>query len=199
MTHRKTHPIMMKTLLGAGALSAVLLGAGANTAFADTTINPPAPTFLDTCGTANDTYLIPNAPHVSYWVNGVKLNPGTRHLDPASNPVAIFPVAESGYKLTQSNPWTYTFNTGKGESDTGCAAAPSPTSSASTSATSAPAASTTPSSTQTVGPTAGPTKQTATTMPKTGINSMDMLAGAGLAALAGMTALGASARLGKKN
>lgn len=204
---------MLKTLLGAGALTVALLGAGANTAFADTTINPTAPTFLDTCGSAHDTYLIPNSPHVSYWVGGVKLNPGVRAIDPASNTVSIYPVADSGYQLSQQNPWSYTFNTGQGESDTGCAASPSSTAAASPSSTSkasAPASSSstaapsstsaTPSSTtQTVGPTAGPTQQTATTMPKTGINSFDMLAGAGVVGLAGFTALGASARLGKKN
>lgn len=180
---------MLKTLASAGALSVVLLSTVAGVANADTSVNPPPPTFVDSCGVASDVYIIPNSASISYFAGGIKQKPGSIHkIDAASPSVSIFPVANPGYTATQTTAWSHTYNTGNASTDVGCAqAAPTPSPTAPGAGSTPAPTPTTPSDAKTIGPGTAPTAgNKATQLPYTGVDGPEMIA-----ATVGLTLLGA--------
>lgn len=75
---------------------------------ADCVATPTAPTKSDICGTQNDTYTIPTTEGVYYKVNGNTKNAGTYT---GSGTVTIKAYAKSGYVLSGTKEWTFTFST----------------------------------------------------------------------------------------
>jgi hypothetical protein len=74
----------------------------------DTPVTPTAPTNVDQCGTANDTYTIPTTTGVTYKVNGVTTAANTY---PGSGTVNITAEADSGYTLGNATAsWSFTFD-----------------------------------------------------------------------------------------
>lgn len=71
-----------------------------------TAITPTAPSFVDQCGTANDTYTIPATTGVTYRVNGT---PKTAGVYPASGNVTITATANTGYILQGMAQWSARF------------------------------------------------------------------------------------------
>jgi hypothetical protein len=71
-----------------------------------TTVTPAAPTKIDLCVKANDTYTIPTTAGVTYFVNGVEKVAGTY---PASGLVVITASANPGYVLAGTTSWTFLF------------------------------------------------------------------------------------------
>ena len=113
---------------------------GAAAASADTSVTAAPVTFIDTCGTDKDTFIIPDAKGVGYWVDGVKLDAGVHNVAKSNPYVQVFTLAEPGYTLSAPATWDHEFN-----ATDGCAS----------SAPAAPSASSTPSSAST--PTSEPT------------------------------------------
>lgn len=73
---------------------------------APTTVTPTAPTQVDQCGTANDTYTIPTTVGVDYKISG---NTVTSATYPGSGSVTITAAAQPGYALQGTTSWTFTF------------------------------------------------------------------------------------------
>jgi len=72
-----------------------------------TPVTPVAPTSLNPCGVASDTYTVPSTTGVIYKVNGVITPAGTYH---ATGSVTITVVADTGYVLQgTTTSWTFTF------------------------------------------------------------------------------------------
>lgn len=78
---------------------------------ANTPVTATAPTKVDLCGTANDSYTIPATTGVTYQINGQDVLEGTY---PATGNITVTAVAAQGYALQGASSWTLTFNT------TGC-------------------------------------------------------------------------------
>lgn len=80
-----------------------------SSAAAPATVTPPAPTFTDVSGTANDTYTIPRATDVSYVVDGNVVDAG---VYPAVGQVTIDAVVDASANLTPgaTTSWTNNFN-----------------------------------------------------------------------------------------
>ncbi|MBC9705810.1 MAG: CAP domain-containing protein [Enterococcus sp.] len=66
-------------------------------------VTPKAPTFTASTG----KYVIPTTTGIQYKVNGVNVNAGT--YDSGWKPVTITAVANSGYKISGTASWPYTF------------------------------------------------------------------------------------------
>jgi hypothetical protein len=71
-----------------------------------TNVTPIAPSKVDICGTANDTYTIPSTPGVIYFVNGVPTSAGTYT---ATGTVNITATPLIFYALTGTTSWTFNF------------------------------------------------------------------------------------------
>lgn len=72
-----------------------------------TAVTPTAPSKVDLCGTANDTYIIPTTTGVTYQINGQPVLAGTY---PATGTVIVTAVANPGYVLQGgTSSWTLTF------------------------------------------------------------------------------------------
>lgn len=70
-------------------------------------VKPAAPTYVDVCGTAKDTYTIPSQDGVVYYVNGAKVPAGTYA---GSGTVKIMAKAKKkGTVLAGTSAWTFTF------------------------------------------------------------------------------------------
>ncbi len=80
-------------------------------------ITPTDPTFVDLCGTANDTYTIPSTTGALYQIAGVTVAAGTYA---GSGAVTVTAIADTGYTLTGTTSWDHTFNT------TACSVAATP-------------------------------------------------------------------------
>ncbi len=75
-------------------------------------------TYVDQCGTANDTFTIPTAAHVVYKVDGVETAAGTY---PGSGTVTIVAApASADYQLTKPYTFTYEFDNASCEKVTIC-------------------------------------------------------------------------------
>lgn len=73
-----------------------------------TNVTPAAPTKVDLCGTLNDTYTIPSTTGVSYQINGQTVAANTYS---GTGTVVITAVANTGYALSGTTSWTFTFAT----------------------------------------------------------------------------------------
>ena len=71
-------------------------------------VTAPAPIFTDKDGTASDTYTIPAATGVQYRVGGAVKAAGTY---PGSGSITVTAHALSGYVLTGTASWSFTFST----------------------------------------------------------------------------------------
>lgn len=70
-------------------------------------VTPTAPTKIDLCGKANDTYTIPSTTGVTYKVNGNTKAAGTYQTN---GDVVITAHANPGYVLTGTISWNFDFN-----------------------------------------------------------------------------------------
>lgn len=70
-------------------------------------VTATAPTKVEQCGTANDTYTIPAKTGVIYKVNGTTTPAGIYN---ATGSVAITAVADAGYAVTGTKSWNFTFS-----------------------------------------------------------------------------------------
>lgn len=68
-----------------------------------------APTKIDLCGTANDTYTIPESEHVKYYVNFSPVaKPAGTYT--ATSDVIIVAVADPGYSISTQSLWYFHFS-----------------------------------------------------------------------------------------
>ena len=68
---------------------------------------PAAPTYVDQCGTANDTYTLPATTGITYLVNGQPQVAGTYA---GAGSVVITAVANNGYTISANAAKQWTFN-----------------------------------------------------------------------------------------
>lgn len=71
-----------------------------------TAVTAPPVAFVDECGTADDTYTIPQATGVDYQIDNTTVSAGAY---PGSGTVTVKAVAQSGYALSGTTSWSHTF------------------------------------------------------------------------------------------
>lgn len=70
-------------------------------------VTPPAPTFSDECGTADDTVTVPESAEVAYQVNGQWVGAGNL---PATGTTTVSAIANIGYALAPgTGEWTHNY------------------------------------------------------------------------------------------
>jgi len=74
----------------------------------DRNVSAAAPVIDDKCGRWNDSYTIPNTPHVRYWAGFIPLAPGSHPTLGLLN-ITITATADLGYTLTGQSSWQLTF------------------------------------------------------------------------------------------
>lgn len=103
----------LRAALLAPAVALSIGGAfGAAPAFAQTGVDAKPPVFVDQAGTSNDSYVVPDTPGVNYYVDSVKVNPGTRQVDPAKPFIEVFTAAAPGFTLNEPATWSHQYSSG---------------------------------------------------------------------------------------